>query len=284
MRSSLAPVAFLAKHRYTLVMTVRRVIAIANQKGGVGKTTTVFNLGAALAELGYATLMLDLDPQAALTACCALDFSHGVRSLYTSLLRPNTNLSSIIQPVAPNLYLAPGSLDLTRTEFLLAGQPDRAHRLRGALERTQHPFDFVLMDTPPNLGLLTINALVAAQELLIPVQCQYLSMRGVRALLETVWRVHEQFNADLDLLGVLATMYRDEVPHCQEVLAELQAVFAEDVFDVVIDDQPSVAEAPILQQSILNYRPQSAVAQAYRLLAQYVIDKPPLKDDVMENR
>jgi len=249
---------------------VKRIIAVANQKGGVGKTTTVFNLGWALAQLGKRVLLVDLDPQAALTMSCGQDPYQVTRSLYTVLLR-DTRLVSVLRQVAPNLYLAPATSDLARAEIALSTFPDRAFRLSNALQRLALDVDFVLMDTPPSLGLLTVNAMTAAQELLIPVQCQFLSMRGVRALLEMVWRIHERMNPSLALLGILPTMYRPEVEHSQAVLAELQDVFQNKVFSAIIVDQPSVAEAPVSAQSVLTFDPDSPAAQAYRTLAQEII-------------
>lgn len=245
-----------------------RVIVVANQKGGVGKTTTTLNLGAALAELGKQTVVIDLDPQAALTASCGYDPYKLSRTTYTLLTNENASFVGTLRPVSEFLRLAPASIDLAIAEIMLNEFPDRAFRLRNALDRSRMPFDFVLIDTPPSLGVLTVNALTAAQELLIPVQCQYLSMRGVRALLETVWLVHEHMNSGLDLLGVLATMYRENSGHSREVVDELRAVFEDKVFEQIIDDAESVAEAPVARKSVLAYDPSSSAAQAYRRLAE----------------
>ncbi len=247
-----------------------RQIAVANQKGGVGKTTTVMNLGAALAGLGAQVLMVDLDPQAALTASCNFDPYNLTRTGYTLLTRNNVSVASCIRPVGPNLFLLPGTIDLAAAEVMLTNAPRAPFRLREAVARNRVPLDFILYDTPPNLGLLTVNALVASQELLIPVQCQYLSMRSVRALLETVWLVHKNMNPALDLLGVLATMYREHSDHSRQVAGELRAVFEDKVFDLVIPDEDAVAEAPVVKKSVLAYQPNSAAAQAYRHLAEEI--------------
>ncbi len=244
-----------------------RVIVIANQKGGVGKTTTTYNLGAALAERGKETVLVDLDPQAALTASCGYNPYKMSRSLYTVLMSEKASLLSILQPVSKHLHLAPGSVDLTRAEIAMTGATDRAYRLRKAIRRMRMQFDYILIDTPPSLGLLTVNGLVAADELLVPVQCQFLSMRGVRALLETVWLIHERLNPQLDLLGVLATMYRTQSEHSQDVVDELYSVFDDRVFPMVIEDQNSVAAAPAERTSVLNFDPDSPAANAYRELA-----------------
>jgi chromosome partitioning protein len=245
-----------------------RVIAIANQKGGAGKTTTTINLGAALAELGAQVLIVDLDPQCALTAICNLDPYNITRTTYTILTRDNTSLVSCIRTIAPNLHILPGSADLTAGEVMLANDPEAPYRMRDAFARTRAPLDYILFDTPPSLGVLTVGALVASHELLIPVQCQFLSMRGVRALLETVWLVHKNMNPNLDLLGVLATMYRERSDHSRQVVAELRKVFEEKVFQTVVPDDESVAEAPAAKKSVLGYRPDSPAAAAFRQLAE----------------
>jgi chromosome partitioning protein len=246
------------------------MIAVANQKGGAGKTTTTINLGAALAELGVQVLVVDLDPQCALTATCNLDPYNITRTTYTVLTRDNTSLVACIRTIARNLHILPGSVDLSAAEVVLTNDRDSAFRLRDAFARLRAPIDYVLFDTPPSLGILTVNALAASKELLIPVQCQYLSMRGVRALLETVWLIHKNLNAGLDLLGVLATMYREHSDHSQQVLAELRNVFEDKVFEVVIPDEDAVAEAPVAKRSVLAYQPGSAAAHAFRRLAEEI--------------
>lgn len=247
-----------------------RVIAVANQKGGVGKTTTVANLSAALAEQGQKVIAVDLDPQGALTAALGYDPYTLTRTAYTLLTREMT-VASVLRPVNAGLVLIPASVDLRAVEYQLADQPDRAFRLRRTFERSHVPADFVLIDTPPDLGLLTINGLVAATDLLIPVQCQFLAMRGVRGLLESVWLVHERLNPQLNLLGVLATMYKKDSPHAQDVLTELRAVFGRKVFTAVIDDDEAVAQAPVVKQSVTAFRPDSPAAADFRQLAEEII-------------
>jgi len=251
-----------------------RVIVVANQKGGVGKTTTVVNLGAALAEAGQNVVLVDLDPQGALTAGLGFDPYSLTRTAYGLLLKDTTSLAGTLRPVGPNLVLVPASVDLAALEYQLAEQPDRTQRLKLALERSRLPADFVLIDTPPSIGLLTVNGLAAAAELLIPVQCQYLAMRGVRALLESVWLVHERLNPNLNLLGVLATMYKRDSEHAREVLDELRAVFGGKVFEVVIEDEDVVARAPVARKPVLTYQPESPAAAAFRKLAQEILHDP----------
>jgi chromosome partitioning protein len=247
-----------------------RIIVIANQKGGVGKTSLVANLGAALAELGQKVVLVDLDPQGALTATLGHDPYTLTRTVYTLLTSDTASPASVLRPVLPSLVLMPATVDLAAIEYLLADDPDRALRLKFALGRSRIPADYILIDTPPTLGLLTVNALAAARELLIPVQCQYLAMRGVRGLLETIWRVHERLNPSLALLGVVPTMYRPESAHAQEVVAELCAVFEDKVFAPPIPDAEEVAQAPVARQSVLAYHPAGAAAAAFRSLAETI--------------
>jgi chromosome partitioning protein len=250
-----------------------RTIVVANQKGGVGKTTTVASLGAALAQLGQRVLLIDLDPQAALTAALGVDPYHIPYSMYSILLNESMSLARVLQPTGfgEATALAPASIDLAAAEIDLARASQRAFRLKRALDQNQIPFDMILIDTPPSLGLLTLNGLVGAQEVLVPVQCHYLAMRGVRALMETVWRVKRRLNADLRLLGLLPTMYRRGNRHADQVVRELRAVFKNKVFDVVVHDSSAFAEAPVMGKTILDYAPGHEGATAYRELAEAIV-------------
>lgn len=249
-----------------------RTIVVANQKGGVGKTTTVAHLGAALAALGKRVLLVDLDPQAALTASYGLDPYNLPYSMYAVLLQENMSLSRILRPVGRDgsVALAPASVDLAAAEVQLASARQRARRLEMALARNRVPFDYILIDTPPSLGVLTLNGLVAADEVLIPVQCHYLAMRGVRALMEVIWRVKRRLNPRLRLLGVLPTMYDPASQHAAEVVAELREVFKHKVFDVVIENSMRFAEAPLAKQTLVDVAPNHQGAVAYRKLAEVI--------------
>lgn len=246
-----------------------RKIVVANQKGGVGKTTTVANLGVALAGMGKRVLLIDLDPQAALTATFGIDPYNLPRSVYSVLINRAVSLARVLHPAVQGaIAIAPASVDLAAADLKLVNEEGRAFRLREAIENSRIPFDFVLIDTPPSLGLLTLNGLVAADEVLIPVQCHFLAMRGVRALMETVWRVKRKLNPGLRLLGLLPTMYEPESVHGKEVLKELQDVFKKKVFDIVIENSLKFAEAPVASQSLIEYDPLHEGSNAYRKLAE----------------
>jgi chromosome partitioning protein len=248
-----------------------RRIVVANQKGGVGKTTTVANLGVALAAMGKRVLLVDLDPQAALTATFGIDPYNLPRSVYSLLVNQTTSLARVLRPAGEStMAIAPASVDLAAADLQLVNEEGRAFRLREAMDQNRVPFDFIIMDTPPSLVLLTLNGLVAADEVLIPVQCHFLAMRGVRALMETMWRIKRKLNPGLRLLGLLPTMYEPSSTHSQEVLREMREVFTSKVFNVVIENNIKFAEAPVVMQSLIEYDPLHEGASAYRKLAEEI--------------
>lgn len=254
-----------------------RVIAVANQKGGVGKTTTVMNLGAALAQRGYRTLLIDLDPQGSLSAMAGADpYSPGLK-VHDLLLEPNGRWTEMLHQVEARLWLAPAGVQMTAGDYKLVGFGDRTLRLKRALTSIQGTLPFILIDTPPSLGLLTMNALMAAEEVLVPVEAKYLAMRGIRALLETVWMVHENYHPRLKVLGILPTRYHAESPHNRKVVSEMRRVFKERVFEIVIPYDESVANAPAARRSVLSYSPESEAARAYQELANQVLARGPLQ-------
>jgi chromosome partitioning protein len=215
-------------------------------------------------------MMVDLDPQAALTATYGLDPYHLSRSVYSLLMNETTALARILRPAGKTMAIAPASVDLAAAEVQLVNAEARAYRLREAIEKNRIPFDFILIDTPPSLGLLTLNGLCAANEVLIPVQCHFLAMRGVRALMETIWRVKRKLNPQLHLLGLILTMYDPDSRHAREVVQEIRDVFGKKVFDIVIKNSTEFAEAPVAHQALVEYDPKHEGAVAYRKLAEVI--------------
>ena len=248
------------------------VIVIANQKGGVGKTTTAINLGAALAELGRRTLLMDMDPQSALSGAMGLESNNLSYTIYDVLVNSNVRIHAIIHRVRSNLDVAPSNIDLAAAEVELVSAIGREYILREAMEPIRYQYDYVLIDAPPSLGLLTVNALTAADEVIIPLQCEYLALRGMRFLLETIEKVKTKLNPDLVIRGILGTMYNTRTLHAQEVVDEIRSLCGDKVFDVVIKSSIRFAEAPLAHQPIIEYDPKHDGAVAYRQLAEVIVD------------
>jgi len=250
-----------------------RTLVIANQKGGIGKSTAAANLGRAFADKGHRVLLIDLDPQGGLSASLGVNSFEVKRSTYSMLMHPASSMARVLRPVAHYLALAPASFDLSNAEITLASQADGAMRLRDALARNQIPFDFIIIDTPPTLGLLSANGMVAAQELLVPIQCQYLAMRGVRSVLDTLKRMNKTgMNPNLKLGGVFGTMYHPDSVQSQEAVDEMRDVFGDQMFHTVLNFCDVVAEAPAAGQSLLDYAPEHECTQAYRALAEEILN------------
>jgi chromosome partitioning protein len=249
---------------------VTRTIAIANQKGGVGKTTTVINLGVALAQLQKKVLVVDLDPQGALSVGLGIDGLGLEETIYTAMADPEMSIQRIIYPVKAYLDLIPANIDLAQAEMELIAEMRREFILRRRLESLEPWYDFVLIDCPPSLGLLTVNALCASQQVLIPMQCEYFAMRGIRLLLEAIERIKGRLNPGLELGGILPTMYSTGTIHAREVLEEIRSVFGDKVYDVVIYKSIRFAEATVASQAIVEYAGRHKGAEAYRKLAKEI--------------
>ena len=244
-----------------------RVIAVANQKGGVGKTTTCVNLSASLAVADHSVLLVDVDPQANATSGLGLDPQRVGRTIYDCLTRGATAKEVIQASPVPRLSVLPSSPDLAGAEVELVTVAGRESALKNVLQEIQEHYEYLILDCPPALGLLTINALVAASSLLVPVQCEYYAMEGLGRLLANVRRVQESFNPALELEGILLTMYDSRNTLSHQVAEEIRGHFKAKVFETCIPRNVTLAEAPSYGRPVLLYNAASAGSQAYIQLA-----------------
>ncbi len=251
---------------------MERIYTIVNQKGGVGKTTTTINLGAYLAYFGQRVLLVDLDPQANATSCLGIE-KHSVRGgTYEALIGKTSIQSYILHNPRLKLSLLPSSPALAGAEVELVNELARENRLKKALEPIQGRYDYILVDCPPSLGLLTLNGLVAAQNgLIIPVQCEYLALEGLGQLIQTIERVRSAVFPELAIRGVLLTMFDGRTNLANDVVAEVRRYFPQQVFESVIPRSVRLAEAPSYGVPISAYAPESRGAKAYRALAREVL-------------
>ncbi|MCL6581417.1 MAG: AAA family ATPase [Firmicutes bacterium] len=248
-----------------------RVIAVANQKGGVGKTTTSINLGACLAEMGQRVLIVDLDPQGHVSSGLGVEKSRIERCMYDVIIG-GVSLKEIIIPTAfKNLWLAPSTIDLAGAELELVPAISRETRLRDALADTRGQYDFVFIDCPPSLGLLTVNALTAADTLLVPIQCEYYALEGLSQLMNTIHLVRTHLNPDLRLEGVLLTMYDSRTNLSAQVEDEVKRYFRDKVYRTIIPRTVRLSEAPSHGLPIIAYDPRSKGAEVYAELAKEVM-------------
>jgi len=253
-----------------------RIIAIANQKGGVGKSTTAVSLGAALADLGYRVLVVDLDPQG--NASTGMGIRHDARefSVYDVIVAEASVHAATVPTPVDRLFAIPSTIDLAGAEIELVSQFSREARLKKALDPIREgAYDFILMDCPPSLGLLTINALTAAEELIVPIQCEYYALEGLGQLLRNVSLVQQNINPDLRLTGIVMTMFDPRTRLSEQVVAEVRRFFGDLVYDVIIPRTVRLSEAPGFGQPITVYDPKSKGAESYRELAREVALRPP---------
>ena len=248
-----------------------KVVAVANQKGGVGKTTTTVNLGACLAEMGKRVLLMDLDPQGHVSSGLGVEKSTINSCIYDVVIN-NVPLRDIILPTAfKNLWLAPSTIDLAGAELELVPAISRETRLRDALAGYRGQYDFLFIDCPPSLGLLTVNALTAADTLLVPIQCEYYALEGLSQLMNTIHLVRTHLNPDLQLEGVLLTMYDSRTNLSSQVEDEVKKYFRDKVYRTIIPRNVRLSEAPSHGLPIIAYDPKSKGAEVYSELAKEVI-------------
>jgi chromosome partitioning protein len=249
-----------------------KIIAMCNQKGGVGKTTSTINLGAALVEQGRRVLLVDLDPQGALSAGLGIAAHELERTIYDLMLSSGTQITDVLMPSGiEGVDLIPANIDLSAGEVQLINEVAREQTLARALRPVLHAYDYVLIDCQPSLGLLTINALACANGVIIPLAAEYFSLRGVAMLVDTIGKVQERVNPDLSLEGVLITMYDGRTVHSRDVVGMLHQRFGDTVFDTIISRTVKFPETTVAGEPITSYAPTSPAAQAYRALAREVI-------------
>jgi chromosome partitioning protein len=249
-----------------------RIIAMCNQKGGVGKTTSTINLGAALVEQGRRVLLIDLDPQGALSVGLGVPALQLDRTIYNALMERQTSLADVrLQTRVPGLDLVPSNIDLSAAEVQLVSEVAREQTLLRVLAGVRSEYDYVLIDCQPSLGLLTVNALTAAQGVIIPLECEYFSLRGVALLVDTIDKVKERLNPSLAIDGILATMYDARTVHCREVFSRVVEAFGDTVYQTVIQRTVRFPETTVAGQPITTWAPTSTGAGAYRDLAKEVL-------------
>ena len=250
-----------------------KIIALANQKGGVGKTTTAINLSAALARNGKRVLLVDADPQANASTGLGIDIRELDASIYECLVNGIAAKEAIIETEVENLHIIPSHIDLVGAEIEMLNLPDRERLLQRVLQPVRNEYDYILIDCSPSLGLITVNALTVADNVIIPVQCEFFALEGIAKLLNTIKIIKSQLNPGLSIMGFVLTMYDNRLRLSNQVLDEVRRHFGDLVFNTVIARNVRLSEAPSHGQTVLDYEPNSKGAIAYKALAQEVMNR-----------
>ena len=252
--------------------STNRVIAIANQKGGVGKSTTAVNLSSYLGEFGYKTLIVDMDPQSNTTSGIGITDISGKSSIYNVLINGENILQVVTKTQFKNLEAVPSTIQLAGAEVELVSSMKREYKLKEAIEKNKKDYDYIIIDCPPALGLLTVNALSAATEVIIPIQCEYYALEGLGQLINTIKLVKDNLNSDLVIAGALMTMYDPRIKLAEQVITEVRKYFPDKVYKTIIPRNVRLSEAPSYGKPIFSYDPECKGAQAYKSFTKEVIE------------
>lgn len=250
-----------------------RIIGIANQKGGVGKTTTAINLAASFAVLEFRTLLVDADPQANSTTGVGFDLHHIRQSLYDCMVNEGTPADVIMKTEIPNLDLIPSHIDLVGAEIEMINYPNREMVMKTLIESVRNHYDFIIIDCSPSLGLITVNALTAADSVIVPVQCEFFALEGLGKLLNTIKIVQSRLNTSLEIEGILMTMYDGRLRLCNQVVSEVRRHFEEIVFNTIIHRNARLSEAPSVGKPVILYDAKSKGSMNYLNLAKEILQK-----------